>query len=370
MTGDEDFPAILATGRLRVATDPSALPVPPRARPDWHRVEGMLLGLAIGDALGNPTERLAVSARRKAHGDIRDYVPNPSADGRRVGLPSDDTQLAMRILEHLLEHGRVVPPRLADNLASRPITGVGRTMKAFLKVRVDGGHWLDHAQDGASNGALMRIAPVLLPHLSAPGPDLWRDALLASAVTHNSLASNASCVAFVAVLLDALSATAPVARGFWLDRFVEMARVLEGEGRTLFPRVKRLAERPSAVAEFSADVVQRALAAGMPTLRGCNSWYSGAYLLETVPTVLFILERHGNDPEEAIVRAVTDTRDNDTVGAIVGAAVGALHGSATLPERWKAGLLGRTADDDDGRVQELLAQARDKWGWNSGPTLA
>ena len=37
--------------------------------------------------------------------------------------------------------------------------------------------------------------------------------------------------------------------------------------------------------------------------------------------------------EEAIVRAVNDTRDNDTIAAIVGAAVGALHGKSALPDR-------------------------------------
>jgi ADP-ribosylglycohydrolase len=49
-------------------------------------------------------------------------------------------------------------------------------------------------------------------------------------------------------------------------------------------------------------------------------------LLETVSTVLHILMRHAGDPEEAIIRAVNDTKDNDTIAAIVGAAVGALHG--------------------------------------------
>jgi ADP-ribosylglycohydrolase len=62
-------------------------------------------------------------------------------------------------------------------------------------------------------------------------------------------------------------------------------------------------------------------------------WYSGAFLLETVPSVLYILERHGNDPEEAIIRAVNDTRDNKTVAAIVGAAVEAPHGIGRLRRR-------------------------------------
>lgn len=102
---------------------------------------------------------------------------------------------------------------------------------------------------------------------------------------------------------------------------------------------------------------------GGMALEACNGWYSGAYLRETLPSVLYILMRHGHDPEEAIVRAVNDTRDNDTVAAIVGAAVGALHGGAALPKRWRRGLTGRTAERDDGRIDTLLAEARRAfWG--------
>ncbi|HTP28746.1 MAG TPA: ADP-ribosylglycohydrolase family protein, partial [Anaeromyxobacteraceae bacterium] len=83
---------------------------------------------------------------------------------------------------------------------------------------------------------------------------------------------------------------------------------------------------------------------------------------ETVPCVLLVLERHGNDPTEAIVRAVNDTRDNDTVAAVVGAAVGALHGLDAIPSRWREGLLGRTSASDDGRIWELVERARKAWG--------
>jgi ADP-ribosylglycohydrolase len=96
------------------------------------------------------------------------------------------------------------------------------------------------------------------------------------------------------------------------------------------------------------------------TVEGCDAWRSGAYLLETMPSVLWILERHLHDPGEAIVRAVNDTWDNDTIGAIVGAAVGALHGRAGLPSRWVAGLPGATTweGEDVGRLQGLIAVAR------------
>jgi hypothetical protein len=60
---------------------------------------------------------------------------------------------------------------------------------------------------------------------------------------------------------------------------------------------------------------------------------------------------------EAIVRAVNDTRDNDTVAAIVGAAVGALHGAATRPYRWRDGQLGRLGTRNDGAMDQLLELA-------------
>jgi ADP-ribosylglycohydrolase len=68
--------------------------------------------------------------------------------------------------------------------------------------------------------------------------------------------------------------------------------------------------------------------------------------------------RYSRDPEEVIIRAVNDPHDNDTVAAIVGAAVGALHGKSALPSRWIKGLLGRTNDHNDGHIFELIDQAR------------
>jgi len=93
-------------------------------------------------------------------------------------------------------------------------------------------------------------------------------------------------------------------------------------------------------------------------LEAGRSWHSGAYLLETIPNILYLLMLYAHDPEETIVRAVNDTKDNDTIAAIVGAAVGALHGKKNLPDRWITQLSGRTSDDDDGRIFELIREAR------------
>ncbi len=64
----EDVGELAMTGALRVATDPSRLSLPPRASIDWDRMEGMLLGLAIGDSLGNTSESKLPAERRARHG--------------------------------------------------------------------------------------------------------------------------------------------------------------------------------------------------------------------------------------------------------------------------------------------------------------
>ncbi len=50
--------------------DPPALP----SAATFDRVEGMLLGLAIGDALGNTTEARLPARRQAEHGEVRDYL--------------------------------------------------------------------------------------------------------------------------------------------------------------------------------------------------------------------------------------------------------------------------------------------------------
>jgi ADP-ribosylglycohydrolase/protein-tyrosine phosphatase len=115
------------------------------------------------------------------------------------------------------------------------------------------------------------------------------------------------------------------------------------------------------ISEFVAQHVPLALQSERSLVSWCDSWYSGAYLLETVPCVLLTLARYGHDPETAIIRAVNDTRDNDTMGAIVGAAVGAVHGAKALPVRWREGLVGRTGVADDGRVYALLEGAVERF---------
>jgi ADP-ribosylglycohydrolase len=349
-------------GRGRIAL--RALPAPPaepiRRAQLRNRVEGMLLGLAIGDSLGNTSESMGPTARAAAFGEVRDYLPNRFADGRAVGLPSDDTQLAFWTLRRLNEDGGLVPDRLAREFCTHRIFGIGQTVRGFIRrYRDEGLPWEQAGVRSAGNGALMRIAPVLVPHLASPMPSPYADAAIAATITHDDTASVGSCVAFTSMLWALLERTSPPPAAWWIDTFTDTLRPIETD-TVYHPRRPGL-EWSGSLSAFIDTHVRDTLDQAIDCRTACDRWYSGAYLLETVPSVLHILAMHGDDAEEAIVRAVNDTRDNDTIAAIVGAAVGALHGRNGLPARWITGLAGRTGESDDGEVFRLVAEAERLW---------
>lgn len=334
----------------------------------YSRIEGMMLGLAIGDSLGNTSESMNPKDRFLRYGEIRDYLPNRYADGRRVGLPSDDTQLAYWTLESILEQKRFNPEVLAGLLADgRRIFGLGSAVRQFLRnfKKEVNPCWYRCSANAAGNGALMRIAPMVIHYVRRPCSGLWVDTALSALVTHNDSASLSACVTFIDILWKALGMSSSPDPEWWLRSYVESARNLE-TGAEYRPRGGEFQDYHGPLWAYTEQRVQEAYDKGLSAVDACNSWHSGAYLMETVPSVLFILMKHGHDFEEAVVRAVNDTRDNDTVGAIVGAAVGALHGKEAIPKRWIDNLLGRTSKNDDGRVFRILNQAHDVW-WSRNP---
>jgi ADP-ribosylglycohydrolase len=320
----------------------------------------MMIGLAIGDALGNTTEGQLRDERRLRNGEIRDYQPNPDADGARRGTPSDDSQMAFWTLESLVDHGGYHPNEVARLFSSRPLFGLGNAVSDFRANMRDGSDWTAAGTESAGNGALMRIAPVVIPHLDAPSPALWAEATLLTMTTHNDPAAIACSLAFVSLLWELLAMSQAPAERWWAESMLSVVRDLE-TGKSYSPRGARYAGRSGTFSDLIAERLAHAVDREWPVATACDAFFSGAYLLETMPCAILILMKHGHDPEEAIVRAVNDTYDNDTIGAIVGAAVGALHGVEALPARWRSGLTGRTAATDDGRIFELLAAARQRF---------
>ena len=329
---------------------------------DFDRVEGMLLGAAIGDSLGNTSESRLPLVRHQLHGEIRDYLAQDRT-GSAMGYPSDDTQLTFWTLEQLIDDkGEFIPEHLARKFAdSGRIYGIGRTMMGFLDAFKSGRPWYESGPHSAGNGALMRIAPMLIPHLRHGGADIWTDTALSAMMTHNDHASTSSCLAFTAMLWELLDMKTPPEPAWWSKRYAALTADLQGTiGYS--PRsgcMKYSFDGP--LHQFVSEKLAWAYGENLSVMEACEIWRSGAYLLETVPSVLYILMRYAHDPETALVRAVNDTKDNDTIASIVGAAVGALHGRKGLPDRWIEGLAGRTKGTDDGQVFSLISRARQEF---------
>jgi hypothetical protein len=78
MTNRETFEELFQTNGIDIRRsglfdlDPAPLP----RDFDFDRIEGMMLGLTVGDALGITTEVMIPRDRHRHYGEIRDCLPN------------------------------------------------------------------------------------------------------------------------------------------------------------------------------------------------------------------------------------------------------------------------------------------------------
>ena len=327
---------------------------------DFSKIEGMLLGVAVGDSLGATSEGMLPADRWRKFGEIRNYIPGHRSEWKPIGVPTDDTQLTFWTLKQLIEDGGLIPDNLAKRFCRHHINGIGTTTKTFLSNYKDKHKaWYDAGLESLGNGALMRISPIVIPYLKNPSESMYADAALDAMITHNSFGNIAICVAFVHILWSLLSMESTPEPLWWVENYCSFAEKLEGHAAVNDVSYNHSDKEP--LWQFTERVVTDALRRRLSVVDACNTWGSGASLFETVPSVLYILATQAQNGEQAIIRAVNDTKDNDSIAAIVGAAVGALYGSSCIPNRWIKGLTGRTRSDDDGEVFKIILAAKQKF---------
>src|ERR1017187_4006004 len=155
------------------------------------RAQGALYGLAIGDALGMPTQMLSrAEIIRRWGGLLRGFEPappgHPIAAGMPAGAVTDDTEQAVLLGRLLVRGDGAVDPReLAQALVSwerdmaerGSLDLLGPSTKRAVAAVLAGTPPQDAGASGDTNGAAMRIAPVgiavpLAPDLAVPlAPD-------------------------------------------------------------------------------------------------------------------------------------------------------------------------------------------------------
>ncbi|TFB96996.1 ADP-ribosylglycohydrolase family protein [Cryobacterium sp. HLT2-28] len=297
------------------------------------RALGAFYGLALGDALGMPTQSMSRSEILADYGPIagfRDAGPRQRiAAGMPAGTVTDDTEQAVLLAGLVIEgRGHVDPRVFAARLlgweqgmrARGSLDLLGPSTAAALGRLTDGESPLTSGRFGGTNGAAMRIAPVGIA-LGLEPLGAFVDAVTeANLVTHNTtlgIGSAAAVGAAVsagiagATLTGAITAAVTAAaegerRGHWVAGASIAARIRWAVGH--------LTGLP---AEDQADAV-------------CALIGTSVAAQESVVAAL-ALAAVSRDPWRTLCLVAGLGGDTDTIAAICGAVLGSVHGLRAWP---------------------------------------
>ncbi|WOP19393.1 ADP-ribosylglycohydrolase family protein [Raineyella sp. LH-20] len=320
------------------------------------RARGALLGLAIGDALGMPTQSFSRPQIAERYGRITAPIgasdDQPIAPGMDAGAVTDDTEQAVIVAELLIAgHGHVDAGAFAaaliaweqDMIVRGSHDLLGPSTKAALTALQSGTSPEESGRYGTTNGAAMRVAPVGVA--SPLGPGLLESVVEVSRVTHNTglgMSAAAAVAAAVSACLDrqdldhALSAAVALAGegercGYWVAGASIPRRFL-----ALRPAARRLGE--DEFPQYLYDVVGTSVQSQ-----------------ESVVSALLIVDRYRDRPYDGLCCAASLGGDTDTIAAIAGAILGAAHGAAAFPHDVASLVESRNALATEDLAERLLA---------------
>jgi ADP-ribosyl-[dinitrogen reductase] hydrolase len=291
---------------------------------DRERLRGVILGTAVGDAVGLPAE--GVSRRRIARlfpGRWRHRLVG------RHGMLSDDTDHTLLIAQALLAHPDSVARfshrlgwSLRGWLFSLP-AGIGlATGRAIFKL------WLGFPPHksgvwSAGNGAAMRVAPIGA-YFAGDGDKLKEYVHASTIITHSDPRAEIGALAVAKVVAWCFQTGA----GKCIERD-SLFELLRSCGDT--PEWNDLLYKMAvAIAEDSSV---EAFADALGQQRGVSG-----YVYRTVPLALYAWYHHFGDFEATLSGLFNCGGDTDTVGAIAGAMTGAVVGEQGIPSDWLGGI--------------------------------
>lgn len=298
--------------------------------PRFSRAYGALAGLALGDALGMPTQAMSPQQIQTVYGHVTGLVDGdksqPYAPGMAAGSVTDDTEQALLIASLLLKgHGSGLNLDASefshallaweDSMIERgSLDLLGPSTKAALERVRAGENPLRVGGEGTTNGAAMRVTPIGIA-ASTSDRQLFADAVWSSCqVTHatrQGFQSAALVAAAVSLGIDA--GAADVTDLLW--KAVAFVRSLPERGAwspepdvvAATHRALKLAAQPASSLEWLAGQIGTAVASA-----------------QAIPMAFALLAR---DPSpRALLQAANLGGDTDTIGAIAGAILGASLG--------------------------------------------
>ena len=303
------------------------------------RVSGCILGLAIGDALGFPTEfrrRDAIVAAFPPSG-VDDFValhdprwpPRPLILGRAhpPGTYSDDTQMTIAFAEGLLAAGRDAPiDALMTAIGAAFVSwstsddnnrAPGNACMTGAQNLARGAPWREAGvKDSKGCGSAMRVAPIGLVY-ARDRARLLEVARAQSVLTHRHDAGVEGAAA--AALLVAMATGGATPEAMFDAVMTECA-----------PR------SPDFAACFSK--VRDYVARGVPPEVALTSGHLGEAWVaeEAVASALYCFWRSPDDYRTAVLTAANTDGDSDSIACIAGSIAGARNGARAIPAAWRA----------------------------------
>lgn len=325
------------------------------------RALGAFHGLALGDALGMPTQSLSREQIRARYGRIDGLIAadadQPIAPNMPAGAITDDTEQAILVGELLVAgQGRIEPAVLARSLidweAAMRAKGsqdlLGPSTKRAIEMILAGASPEQAGRFGTTNGAAMRITPVGIAADVRDSERFMAQVLQACQVTHNTGLGIASAAAVAAVvsagingdgLASALnSGVAAALQGQRLGHWVaggDIAARIEWTAR-LYD-----AASPDALADLIYEVIGTSVASQ-----------------ESVVAAFALARAVANGqltPYEALCMAASLGGDTDTIAAVLGAMLGATHGLGAWPSEAVAQVCAVSQIDLAPLTDQLLA---------------
>ena len=305
---------------------------------ETDRARGALYGLAIGDALGMPTQLLSRQEITRRWGPLLSgFEPappgHPIAAGMPAGAVTDDTEQAV-LLGRLLLSGPVDPRELADALiawerdmaARGSLDLLGPSTRRAVEAVLAGTPPEEAGASGDTNGAAMRIAPVGVTNAADDLPALVGAVHGASLVTHNTSVALSGAAAVAAAVSAGIGAANSGAGSVAAATEVAIAAA----------RLGAQCGHWVAGAEVAARIGwATGLVRGRPAAEAAAVIYSlvGTSLAtqESVPAAFAVLSAVPDDPWRACLLAASLGGDCDTIAAMAGAVAGACHGLAAFP---------------------------------------
>ena len=305
--------------------------------PRFSRAYGALAGLALGDALGMPTQAMSPEQIRAVYGRITGLVDGdasqPYAPGMPAGSVTDDTEQALLVASLLvrgrgsssgrvaLDAGEFAHALLAweDSMIERgSLDLLGPSTKAALERVRAGEDPLSVGGAGTTNGAAMRVTPIGIA-ISTEDPLAFADAVWSSCqVTHatrQGFQSAALVAAAVSMGIDTpRSAASDMTALLW--KAVSYVDSLPERGAwTPDPDVVAATRRAMQLAVNPASSSLECLVEQVGT---------SVASAHAIPMAFALLAR---DPSpKALLDAANIGGDTDTIGAIAGAILGAVLG--------------------------------------------